>query len=151
MYRRIACVAAALALAGCQDRAGGEDPKRQLNEYISHSFAIKSPEDRGKLLGYLGGEARTRLTAWSDEQFRSAFIEHKKEFIKLAFREVKPVSDSRVSITYELTYLDQTKGKDAKVTQKKMAEMSKDAGRWLITDVRSIKELIEYREELSLP
>lgn len=143
---------AALALQACLPaNEGNDDPKRRLSDYISRSFNVKSPEDRKEMLDFLTGKSKARLAAWSDEQFRAAFMEAKREFIKLAFKEIKKVSEDRVNITYELTYLDQGKGHDAKVTNKKLAEMLREQGKWVVGDVRSIKELVEYRDELSLP
>lgn len=132
-------------------REGSGDPKRRLEEYISRSFAVKGVEDREVLSGYLTGQAKTRLMAWSDDQFRQAFIDSKRQFVKLAPMEVKQVSPSEVSITYELTYLDQGRGHDAKVTNKKLCQMVLDQGRWMVKEVNNIKELVEYRNEMSLP
>lgn len=126
------------------------DPKIRLQEYISKTFAVDSTDDRAVMLSYLGGTARTRLAAWSDEQFRSAFIENKRQFVKLAFKEIKPVSSTEVNITYELTYLDQGRG-DARITNRKLSQMVLEDRRWLIAEVRNINELIEYRNEMSLP
>jgi hypothetical protein len=128
-----------------------DDPKKRLSEYISKSFSVTKPEDRSQLLSYLSGESKTRLSAWSEEQFRQAFIESKRQFIKLLIRETKVVSPKEVSITYELTYLDQSRGKDAKVTNKKLCQMVLEQNRWLIAEVTNIKELVEYRNEMSLP
>ncbi len=138
--------------AGCtKGPDSSDDPKGRLQEYISKSFAVRTPEDKKELVGYLTGEAKTRLSAWSDEQFREAFIDSKRQFLKLAFREVKQINPSEVSVTYELTYLDQGKGRDAKVTNKKLAQMLKEQGKWVVGSVRNIKELVEYQNEVSLP
>lgn len=143
---------AAGAFFGCTRQSDlPDDPKRRLSEYISRSFSVKDLNDRQALAGYLSGDARNRLAAWSDEQFREAFIVSKRQFVKLTFREVKPVSQKEVNITYELTYMDQGRGRDAKVTNKKLCQMILDQGKWLISDVRNIKELVEYRNEMSLP
>lgn len=131
--------------------SGPDDPKKRLNEYISKSFSVRQIQDRNQLADYLTGDARNRLHAWSDEQFKEAFIDSRRQFIKLAFREVKPTSGTEVSITYELTYLEQGRGSEAKVTNRKLAQMVKEQGKWVIKEVRNIKELIEYRNEMSLP
>ena len=130
--------------------AGG-DPKKRLTEYISKSFSVKSLEDRDKLAEFLTGDAKIRLVAWSEDQFRSAFIDSKREFIKLVVKEIKATSPRETDITYELTYLDQSRGKDAKVTNKKLAQLVQNDGRWYIAGVHNIKELVEYRNEMSLP
>lgn len=145
----------ATASVGCTKSEVVGDPKGRLTEYISRSFSIKSPEDRKLLLNYLTGDVKSRLSGWSDDQFREAFIDSKREFIKLAFREVKEISPVEVQITYELTYMDQGKGhekaREAKVTNKKLCQLVYEQGRWYISDVRNIKELVEYKNELALP
>lgn len=144
-------------LGACTPKQEGQDdPKRRLNEYISQSFAIKAPQDRAQLASYLTGDAKTRLESWSDEQFRQAFMDSKRQFVKLAFKEVKPVSADEVSITYELTYQSnyadaQGKAHDAKITNRKLAQMIHEKNQWFITEVRNIKELVEYKNEMSLP
>lgn len=146
-----------LAASGCTKKAEGpEDPKRRLHEYISQSFAIRGPQDRAQLVSYLTGDARTRLESWSDEQFRVAFVDTKRTFVKLAFKEIKTVSPTEVGITYELsyqsTYADaQGKGHDAKITNRKLAQLVQKDNQWYISDVRNIKELVEYKDEMSLP
>lgn len=144
-------------LASCSPQPQGQDdPKRRLNDYISQSFAIKNVQDRHDLSAFLSGEAKTRLDSWSDDQFRQAFIDSKRQFIKLAFKEFKPVSPEEVSVTYELTYQTsyadhQGKSHDAKITNKKLAQMVRKDNKWLISDVRNLNELVEYKDEMSLP
>jgi hypothetical protein len=143
---------AVLWLAGCTTQnENAADPKKALNAYISRSFEIKSPAQKQDLLEYLTRDAKSRLAAWSDDQFREAFMDSKRQFIKLAFIEAKSVSPTETNVTYELSYIDQAKGHDAKVTQKKLAAMVEEQGKWRIADVQNIKELIEYRDEMSLP
>ena len=140
-----------LAAAGCNGaRQSPDDPKHRLNEYISKSFGVKGVDDRNALASFLTGQAKIRLYAWSDEQFRQAFVDSKRQFIKLVFTETKPVSADEVSITYELSYIDQGRGHDAKVTNRKLAQMVRENGKWMIRDVSNIKEMVEYRNEMSL-
>lgn len=141
-----------VALAGCTSKPSGQgDPKKRLNEYISRTFNIKSVGDRAALMTYLTGEAKNRLAVWSDEQFREVFIDSKREFAKLVFVEAKSVSPKEMNITYELTYVDKAKGSGAKITNKKLCTLVEEQGIWLIKDVRNIKELVEYQNEMSLP
>ena len=133
------------------NKSGANDPKARLQDYISQSFVVKGPQDREALSRFLTGPAKTRLAAWSDDQFRGAFMENKRQFIKLVFSDVKSLSPKEVNITYELTYLDQSKGHDAKVTHKKVAQLTQDRDQWLIAEVRNMKELIEYNNEMALP
>lgn len=135
---------------GCQGGPGGKDPKDALNRYISQSFAIKKPEDRQRLLSFLTGDAKKRLTAWSDEQFRVAFMDSKRSFVSLKFDEMKKISDSEFHITYQLAYLDQERGAGAKVTSKKICQLVRENDQWLIRDVRNVKELVEYRNEMAV-
>lgn len=140
-----------VALAGCtggQEKAA--DPKKRLNEYISRSFSVKSVQEREELMGYLTGQAKTRLAAWSEDQFRQAFMDSKRTFVRLAFTEVKSRGPAEVDIGYELSYIDQARGLDAKVTNKKLCQMVQENGRWYIRDVRNIKELVEYKEGMDI-
>lgn len=145
-------VLAGFSLSACDHRSSGvDDPKRRLTDYISKSFSVQGIQDRDALVDYLSGETKARLLAWSEEQFKEAFIGTKKKFIKLVFVEVKAISPQEVNITYELTFLDHGKGHDAKVTNKKFCVMVNEGDKWTIRDVRNLKELVEYQNEMSLP
>lgn len=145
----------ALSFSACTPKQGADDPRGRLNAYISQTFAVKGPQDRKDLAAYLTGEARDRIESWSDEQFRQAFVDSKRQFVKLAFKEQKSVSPDETSITYEITYQSnyvdaQGKAHDARVTNRKLAQMVRKDGKWYISDVRNIKELVEYKNELTL-
>lgn len=141
-----------VAVAGCQkDGASVNDPKGRLQEYISKSFAVSSIKDRNVLAGYLSGEAKKRIFAWSDDQFAEAFIDSKRSFLKMIIHEIKPSGPNETQITYEVTYIDQGRGHDAKVTSKKLCVMSKENDQWYISSVKNVKELVVYKNELSLP
>lgn len=143
---------ASLAAGGCVRKPDSyRDPKKVLADYISRSFHVTSLSDRQALLAFLSHDARSRLSAWSDDQFREAFIEEKRQFLKLSFVELKRISPGELAVTYELSYVDKGKGHDARITQKKLAEMVRDQGSWTISDVRNIKELVEYQDEMALP
>src|SRR5262245_35304843 len=103
---------AVFSLSACTDNSQQQnDPKHRLTDYISKSFSIKDAGEKAQLLEFLTGEAKTRLAGWSEEQFREAFIDSKRQFEKLSFRDVKDISPIEVQITYELSYHDQSKGK----------------------------------------
>ena len=148
-----------LALSACTDsflRETKNDPKGRLTEYISKSFSVKSPNDKNELVKYLTGDAKARLSGWSEDQFREAFIDSKRNFIKLQIREIKPVSPTETNLTYEISYFEESKGKDGKmyntkITNKKLCRMFKEDNHWLIGEVRNIKELVEFKDELTLP
>jgi hypothetical protein len=138
--------------ASCTKGPGvADDPKNRLSDYINRSFNARTDADRQAMLDFLTGDAKSRLAAWSPDQFKEAFIDSKRQFLKLAFRETKSVSENEISITYELSYLDQKKGRDAKVTNKKLAQLLRQNGKWYVGDVHNIKELIEYQNEIALP
>ena len=145
------CLLISLLTACSPSGNSGNDPKKRLTEYISRSFAVHSIGDRQALTEYMTGNAKYRLVAWSDEQFQQAFIDSKRQFLKLAFRDVKELSSQAVSITYEVTYIDQGKGHDAKVTNKKLCQLVLERGKWYISEVHNIKELVEYKNEMALP
>jgi hypothetical protein len=148
----VAAFLAVLALSACDStQKDANDPKQRLNEYISKSFGAKSLEDKTELMTYLTGEAKARLSAWSEDQFRQAFIDSKRQFLKLAFKEAKKVSPDEMDITYEISYLDNARGTNVRVTNKKMGTLVQENGKWMIKDVHNIKELIEYQNEMSLP
>ena len=139
---------------------GGTDfsktPRDRLKDYVSKSFSVKHLTDRKGLMGYLTGDVKARLEGWSEDQFKEAFIDSNREFGRLSFKEVKVISPSEVQITYELSFVDQGRRYDnrkhqAKVTNKKLCQMVLEKDTWMIADVRNIKELVEYQNELSLP
>ncbi len=136
------------------------DPKQRLTDYISKSFSMRTISDRAVLSRFLMGDVKVRLDNWSEDQFREEMIDSKREFIKLSFREIKQISSTEVEITYEISFLDyghdHRKQKDekahpSKITSKKLCQMIFSNNNWYITDVRNIKELVEYQNELSLP
>lgn len=138
--------------SGCQKaEKTQQEPQARITEYINLSFQAKSLADRDSMLNLLTGEAKTRLASWSEEQFRQAFIESKRQFLKLLFRETKNISPTEVMVTYELTFLDKSKGNGTKITQRKIANLVKGSGTWGIKEVQNIKELVEYQNEMSLP
>jgi len=157
--KRIVCLMGLIGLGGlgaCTPKQEGqEDPKRRLNEYISQGFAVRSVQDRAQLVSYLTGDAKTRLESWSEEQFRQAFIDSKRQFIRLAFKEIKNVSADEVGITYELTYEADYADPEgiahgAKITNRKLAQLVHKDNQWLISDVRNIREVVEYKDEMTL-
>ncbi len=141
-----------LIVGGCnKGKSNDSQPKTVLAEYIQRSFAVSKATDKAGLLELLTGDAKTRLSAWSDEQFSEFWIHGKRNFVRLVIHDQKKLTDSKVNITYELEYDDRSKGKDLRVTQMKNASLLAESGTWKIDEVRNIKELIEYKDELSLP
>lgn len=131
-----------------------EGAQGALQEYVSVSFQAKSLADRDRLLSLLTGEAKTRFAAWSPDQFTQAFINTRREFIKLLILEEKRASENEANITYEVSYVDYGRAdgnQGAQVTNKKLCHLIKEQGKWLIVEMRNIKELVEYRNEMTFP
>lgn len=148
----LAALAMVLTFSSCSGKKGAVgDPKQQLTDYIAKSFSVKSEADRKDLAVYLTGDAKRRLLLWSDEQFREAFIDSKRKFIRLAFYDVKTPNKVETNITYELTYQDSNSPKGAKITNRKLCMLTKEGEAWLIREVKNIKETVEYENEMSLP
>lgn len=144
---------------GCSGSRGRSDadPQSRLQEYISKSFGVTRLEDKTTLMSFLSGDARTRLQAWSDDQFLEAFVDAKRQFLKFKVLEQKTISADQVNMLYELSFVEKgrpapgSKPSDVKITQKKLCGMNRQDGKWFISEVRNIKELVEYTNELSLP
>ena len=85
------------------------DPTKRLSDYISRSSRSgrRGPRYPGE---FLTGEAKQRLVAWSEEQFLMAFVDSKRQFLKLAIAEQKAISENETNVTYELSYIDQNHG-----------------------------------------
>lgn len=133
------------------------DPKQRLLEYVNRSFAVKTVDDKSQLLGYLTGEVKRRLESWSAEQFQQAFLSSKRVLHKISVREIKPISEGEVQITYELIYNelkqdDNGERVEVKITNKKLCQMLRgERGLWYIGDVKNIKEIIEFQNGISIP
>ena len=140
-----------LIISACTKSVQKEDAKGRLEEYISKSFNVRGAEDKNILNTYLTGKAKAYFSGWSDQQFIDAFIESKRKFIALVIKENKKISEHEASITYELSYFEQNKGHDARITNKKVAQLALENDKWMIAEVKSVKELIEYKNEMTLP
>lgn len=157
MWLRILVLSLVVGVFGaCTSNSNRTDESAQavLKEYISLSFQMKEASDRDRLLTYLTGQAKTRLAAWSPDQFNQAFLQNKREFLKLLILEDKKISATEENVTYELTYIDYGRadgGQGAQVTNKKLCHLIQSQGKWLITEMRNIKELVEYRNEMTFP
>ena len=141
----------ATVFAACSGSNDSSDPKARLREYISKSFKVGSVKDRSSLEALLTGEAKIRLVSMTDDRFREEFVDKRRKFLKLKFREIKKVSEDELSITYEISYVNEGKAFEAKVTNKKLCYMKLVDNLWYISDVQNIKELVEYKNALSLP
>ena len=139
-------------LSGACTRDSEEStPVRTLEQYVRTSFQATGIQDKRVMEGLLTGDTRSRLEAWNDEQFQRAFVEQKKIFKELKILENRKVSPQEVILVYELSYQQGPQEKGVRITQRKLGTLVREQADWKIKEVRSIRESIEYLEELSLP
>jgi hypothetical protein len=143
-------------LLACTKDQGIKIPQAQLEAYIAKSFSVRSLADRSVLASYLTDQVKDRLAAWSDTQFEEVFVGSQRELLRLLIKEVKKTSAEEVEITYELSFLEHSKMHqnqlhEARIVNKKLCRMLFQNGKWLIADVKSLKELIEYEGGIALP
>ncbi|NDG85402.1 MAG: hypothetical protein EBX52_10265 [Proteobacteria bacterium] len=144
-------IAFLLLLPACTVTPSDDTPAKVLEGYIRVSFSASSIDDKKKMEDMLTGDTKSRLMAWSDEQFTKAFLGANKKFRELRILENNKVSDQEVAITYELSYEEGAQDKTTRTTQRKLCAIVKEDGSWKIKEVRSIRESIEYLKEFSLP
>ncbi|MCC7440187.1 MAG: hypothetical protein IT285_01050 [Bdellovibrionales bacterium] len=138
-------------LSACTGGGGPLSPKKRLETYVSHSFAVSDAGDRSKLASFLTGDALDRLQAWSDDEFKAAFVDNKRKFHSLRVVRQTAVSAEEVTIEYELTYFDKSGQYEARVANRKLAELVLIDRDWLIKQVRNVQEVVEYKDALTLP
>ncbi len=148
---RVLVLIVALTAIGCSRSVENFSPKSVLEKYIQLSFNVRSLDDRQKLVEFLSGDTKTRLIAWSDEQFLKAFVESTRQFRRLRILETKKTSEAETLITYELSFDERNKSGPSRVVQKKLCVVVKEGSDWKIREVKSIRESIEYTDGLSLP
>ena len=149
---RLTCLGffAVLSFAACTENLGDSSPAKVLESYVQTSFNATQIADKKKMEELLTGDSKTRLQAWSDEQFMKAFVDSKKVFKGLKVLESKKVSDQEVALTYELSYQEGPADKLAEITERKLCTIIQVDGGWRIKEVRSIRESIEYLRDLPL-
>jgi hypothetical protein len=140
-----------IQVAACLSPVDDQTPKKTLDSYIDLSFKVEGIEDRKKLESLLTGDTLQRLSSWSDEQFLKAFEKNKRKKESLTILETSKANDSEYALTYEIVFTENNNGKDARITQRKMALISKSDEGWKIREVQSKRESVEYLSELSLP
>lgn len=147
-FSGLSAIVTLILLNSCQRTAGKSSAEQTVRSYIETSFAIHAAGDKAKLSAFLGGDAKSRLQAWSDEQFAAAFLDQKRKLGELKFREVRTPSAAEALVTYELTYTD---NKQARRSQRKVAELSLVQNTWQIMKVQNLRETVDYQNELTVP
>jgi hypothetical protein len=142
-----------LGSTACEMRSASQkEPKEVIQRYIAASFNARSFSDKGKLTPLLTGEVKERLVNLEEESFKKRFLDPNRKFIRLRFREIQEVSPGLLNLTYEITYSETRKnGYEATVTNRKLAELVLIDEKWFIQDVKSLRQLIEFEDELAFP
>lgn len=146
-----------MTLISCTNKMASQpnSPQHTLSEYVSRSFGVTAQIDKNKLLELTTGEVKKAIESLSDAQFRSNFLESKREFKSLKIKDERKVSDSEYSITYEISFSKSSPGIDTKevaidlITNKKNAIFVKAGDHWLISEVKNLKTYIEHQNEMS--
>ena len=146
----------AALMSGCTKSSQKLDaPEKVLSEYVARSFAMKSLDDRDKLAQLSTGQVKGELQKLDTATLQRYFVNSKKTFVSLKIRDERKLSPDRVSITYELTYMNDIpktsnfpESRD-KVTNRKHAIFVRENGGWLISEVRNEKTYIEHQNALS--
>jgi hypothetical protein len=140
-----------LMVSACVGGPEESTPVKVLEHYVQASFHAMGVQDKKVMESLLTGDTKARLEAWSEEQFKKAFIDERKTFKELRILENRKVSASEVILVYELSYQQGPKEKEVRITQRKLGTLVREQQDWKIKEVRNIRESIEYLEELSLP
>ncbi|HRK03034.1 MAG TPA: hypothetical protein PLH57_10250 [Oligoflexia bacterium] len=149
MYRNFILVVSILVLGACSPKKSAESPENSLREYVSRTFAIDNVEDKNRLIELTTGKVKAAITTMSDADFQRHFIDESKDFIGMKIKDERALSDGRFSITYELSFKNKTVNTEAKILTKKHAIFEKIDERWLISEVQSLKTVIEHQNEMS--
>jgi hypothetical protein len=140
-----------VAVSACTSGVEDSSPGKTLESYVQISFSAKSIEDKARMETLLTGDTKSRLSSWSAEQFTKSFVEANRKFKTLKILETRKLNDHEVILTYELSFQEGPKDKMIEITQKKLCTLVKEADSWKIKEVRSVRESIEYLNELSFP
>ncbi len=148
-------MAMAITLFSCTNKINSSSAKDVLSEYVSRSFGVQSINDRKKLIELTSGEVKKVLEDMKDETFQKYFIAQKKEFVSLKVNDERSLTENTYSITYELTYKQQSLTFDGQIshdliTNKKHSVFVKADGKWLISEVKNLKTDIEHQNAMSL-
>jgi hypothetical protein len=162
--KAIAAAVFLFVLGGCTGGMEKESPQKTLSEYVSRTFGLKSPADLAPLKGLTTGTARQDLDKLekNEDLFHKTFVDEKNEFVSLKIRDERNLADGRVSVTYEITYVNrnpEAKVEDAdgneqvkaaasdKITVKKHAIFVLENGKWLVSEVQNLKTFVDHGDE----
>lgn len=152
LQRSVLLVMGVLFLTSCTRTAEGPKGSEEvLSAYISRTFNVEQVTDRNLLLELTTDRLREALAALSDEAFKKRYLGVERRFLKLRILNQQTISEEEHQITFELAFMEKQKGYEAKITQKQLAILKQKSGTWLISEVRGMKELVEYDEGLNIP
>jgi hypothetical protein len=152
-FRTLSAIAVlfSMQLAACLSSNDLNTPRSALEGYVKESFNIRSFSQKANLESFLTGDTKDRLSAWTEDQFMTVFVDSKRKFVSMKMIETNKISEDQYALTYEIVYTEGGAKKEARITQKKMAMINKVGNDWKISQVHSQREAIEYLSELSLP
>lgn len=175
MFRKVAVLAVLLTMTACTKKGDLSTPQGVLKEYVSRAFGMTKLSDVDGLLDLTTGQARGELERLKgdEELFKKTFIDEKNKFdSSIKIRDERKVGDDRYLITYELTYKNQSpeamveaeppvidgapnkegqpvkkEQTEDKITTKKQVVLTNDQGKWLISEVQTVKTFVEHTTE----
>ncbi len=143
-------VLALFTFVACTKTPKADTPEGALEKYVTYAFAVKSPEDKKKLMELSTDDALYFLENMSDEDFRRQFIDSDLKFVSMKAKDKREENTGDVSLVYELNY---RQGKDVNQivhTNKKIAYLTKnqESGEWKIKSTKNLKSFLEVKDVL---
>lgn len=129
-----------LALAGCVKKAQTvapaiEGPEAVVRRFVDISAAVKSDEDRQRLIALCQGELRRAFERMSPEAFRLAYTASAIKIKEFSVLEKKQQTDT-ASVAYRVV-LDNAQGSDATMeTSTREVELVLVGNSWLIENIK---------------
>ena len=133
-------------LAGCFSQA--DSPEAAISEFVNSR--LEKVAARGDVVDRTTGKMRLSLESMSDEEFES--FANLKDFKKESFKIIsKSCQDKKCYVTYSVGYRQMKASKTGWMSEvKKIAEVLRVEGKWLISDVTNLKTYHESTESIEV-
>lgn len=133
-------------LAGCFSQA--DSPEAAISEFVNSR--LDKVVARGDVVDRTTGKMRLSLESMSDEEFES--FANLKDFKKESFKIIsKSCQDKKCYVTYSVGYRQMKASKTGWMSEvKKIAEVLRVEGKWLISDVTNLKTYHESTESIEV-
>jgi hypothetical protein len=137
-------------IGGCTKAPKADTPEGALQKYVTTAFAVKSVDDKQKLMDLSTGDALAYLQSMGEEAFKKQFVDTKLQFVSMQAKDVRQDVTGDVSLVYELTYKEGKGNEMVLNTNKKIAYLTRDAGtgEWKIKATKNLKSFVERKEDL---